>query len=749
VPSQLLQRLNRFLDQQKAQQIMALEAVPRVDHTDPHSASPTQNLTPHWPAGQFGDVMGTIQCIVIHETSGTPSYAGNQTFVGRYTCTVNVDRGIGPQYFIEPNGTAFTLIGDQNLAGSPRMTWHGGWPSEHIDMNPYSLGIENADIGDSSISPGNGRGPHWWQLSTQSEDLTGMKVYLTLFPDQQPDANLIWIARFAQEWVELPAPPPPPPPAHPPPPQFALHAGVRPGFQGTGDIADGANPGIDRHIARPRAWRNMLFTERNFRSLVLLCRLLAEQNGIPRNFPLLPYASADQDRPNVAVFRRLILAEQRRDAIAAQLGTTTAAIQANTAAFVQFYQAHPAQTWSRLFGANPGQGPSAAHPHGVLSTPVTPCFRGILAHSVNGGHPCPGPLFDWYRFAREVWDWWWYPFDIEAAGPSTTMRPYFQARHNTPLLEYYYDAHGDAAAYDALVQRVTIEETFVLPNATPIYAMSNGVVVAACLGSLSATSATTGFLLVRHEVFHRAANNRIDYDHAPTYVWTLIKFLQNPGFNIPSAPPALPAATPAGNPSWLNRFIIRLRECELAVQFHTANAAGNAALRTAWLHNPSAPGPRGSTGQEIERDAAAYRRIADDLTAGHVARFPLEASTDTTPVRVCLGDFLGFPGPTSTGVQGIQIEIFSKEELPVPHRAQRVVSASTESWWPDVTAALRHEAAVEADLPANGMVWHYSTTDFLAWINHITWLSEWEKYGVTVDGAPAPAPARPQTRIVN
>ena len=97
--------------------------------------------------------MGTIQCVVIHETSGTPSYAGTETFMAWYTCMTNVDRAIGPQYFVETNGTAFALIGDQNFAGDPRMTAHAGWPSEHIDMNPFALGIENADIGDSSISP--------------------------------------------------------------------------------------------------------------------------------------------------------------------------------------------------------------------------------------------------------------------------------------------------------------------------------------------------------------------------------------------------------------------------------------------------------------------------------------------------------------------------------------------------------------------------------------------------------------------
>ena len=59
------------------------------------------------------------------------------------------------------------------------------------------------------------------------------------------------------------------------------------------------------------------------------------------------------------------------------------------------------------------------------------------------------------------------------------------------------------------------------------------------------------------------------------------------------------------------------------------------------------------------------------------------------------------------------------------------------------------KSTVDADLPANGMAWHYRLTDFLAWINGITWASEWEKYGVTVNNAPAPAPARPITRIVN
>jgi hypothetical protein len=707
---------------------MGLESVLRVDHPP----LPASNTVPHWPPG-FGNRITTVHSIMIHETSGVPAYSGIDTFMGRYQCTVIPDRGIGPQYFVETNGTAYTIIGNQDFAGDPRQTWHGGWPDLHIDMNPISLGIENADIGDSGNTPGNGTGPHWWQLSTQAEDLSGMKLYLALFPGNDPDAVLIWFARFPQKWITVAVPAGQDP--------WRLQAtGVNTGFQGAGEITDGANPATDRHITRPRAWRLMLFTERNFRSLVLLVRLLAEQNGLPRNFPLLPYASADGERTNPDVFRKLILAEQRRDEIAVQLGTTTAAIQANDAAWRQFYGQHPTTTWSRLFGVQPGQGASAAHPHGVLSSVVTPCFRGIIAHSINGGHPCPGPLFDWHRFAREIWDWWWYPFDHDAVGAVTTMRPYFQARHSTPLLEYYWDEVGTANDYNGMRQLLSTEEAFLLPGAVPVYAMANGVVVAARMADVM--SPNRSFVLVRHEVFYRTgANNRINYDREPTYVWTLTTCLNNTQVSIPAAPPAAPGATPADNPTWLNRFIMRLRECELAVQFHNAHA-GDATLRTAWGHNPSGAGPRAAVGVEIEHDADAYRLIATALIAGNAALFPLESSTNTTAVRMCLGDFLGYPG-TIAGGQGVQTAIFSKEELPVPNRAQRAVSGSAEDWWTKATEAVRHDGAVEKDLPANGMAWHYPMTDFLTWINNITWASEWPKYG-----AAGAQPLRPQTRIV-
>lgn len=740
MPSQLVRRLSRFLDQQPAQRVInPLENVPRVDNPPippmPQSQAnkPAQNTNPHWPGG-FGNQINNVQSVIIHETSGWPSYASANNFQGIFRC-LNLtfawkaptqtkpghwtdNRGIGPQYFVEPNGTAFTLIGPQDLAGAPRKTWHGE------TMNHLSLGIENADTGDSGVQPGNGTGPYWWQMSNEAQDLTGMKLYLVLHPAGDEDAVLIWLAQFPQMWA-------------------AGHWAPRPGasgpYAGSGDIDDGQNPVTDRRLSNNPQWKDMVFTERDYRSLALLCRLLAEQNGLPRNFPLLPYLDVSSDRPSASIFRQLVLSDQTRDQIAQKLGTTTAVIEANGAAYNNFYNANSVRAWGRFFGADPN------HP-GVVDTP---CFKGFISHTINGHHPCPGPLFDWHRFAREVWDWWWYPFDTDPVAVTTTRRPYMQARRKTQLLDYYYDATGAPQDYDRLHAPLTLYEQFLLPDAaTPLYAIANGVVVAARFALTSGTD-SPGFLLVRHEVFHQAgADHRIDYDQAPSFVWSLTYFLDNAGFSIPAAPPASPGATPDANPDWLNRFIVRLRECELAAQFRTAHP-GSAGLNRGWAHNPSGAGPRLATGQEIERDAAAYRALASSLQLGKPVLFPLEGPTAPTPVRVILGDFLGFPGLMAQDQQGVRVEIFSRDQLDVPSAVQRACSASTEAWWGDAAAAVRHEDVVAMDLPANGVVWEYPMTDFLQWVNSATWQSEWAKYGVAgAGGAPAPAPARPITRRV-
>lgn len=699
---------------------MALEAVPRVDVLGPvppnnpaQPNEPAHNTRQHWPTGnpQFGDPFARVQSVMIHETSGWPSYASSNNFRDLFrslnslkfvdpTATVPghwIDRrGIGPQYFVDANGTAFVLIGPQNLAGDARVTWHG----ERQTL--VSVGIENSDLGDSGVGPRPGaNGPRWFALSTNAQDLPGRKAFLLLHPGGAEDVMLIWIA------------------------QFPAAGGALPRYEEPGDLPTPAN------------WDNMIFTERDYRTLVLLCRLIAEQYEIPRNFVVLPYLKRGDN--NAVRFRRMLLSDQLGEAIATKLGTTRAVIAADGAPYTTWYNAAPgpAAKWSRFFGANPAN----------LNVQDVPCYKGFLSHQINGGHPCPGPLFEWHRFAREVWDWWWYPFDLDNAGAaSTVQRPYRQARDDTPLRDYFWEATGTEAQYTARLLPQSITETFRLTADIPIHAMANGVIVAARVPSVE--RATAGFLLVRHELFHRNANGRIDYDVAPTFVWTLTTLLRSPNLTIPGAPPAAAGALADATPDWLRRFIVRLRECELAAAFRRAHPAAPALTR-GWNHAQAGAGPRLSTGQEIERDAAAYRTIADDLSAGRVALFPLESQDQVTPVRVCLGDFLGFPGWIPVvEVDAVRFEIFTLAELPVPHALrQRVIAAwENEAWWPTVTTAARHEAAPGADLPADGSVWKYRVHDFLAWANGITWASEFQKYGVVMP-AGAAAPARPVSHV--
>ena len=69
------------------------------------------------------------------------------------------------------------------------------------------------------------------------------------------------------------------------------------------------------------------------------------------------------------------------------------------------------------------------------------------------------------------------------------------------------------------------------------------------------------------------------------------------------------------------------------------------------------------------------------------------------------------------------------------------VSAAPQPWWRETTSAARSEVDPFANLPANGVVWRYTMTSFLRWLNDITWTSEWSKYGA-VDSANRPL-ARP------
>ena len=142
----------------------------------------------------------------------------------------------------------------------------------------------------------------------------------------------------------------------------------------------------------------------------------------------------------------------------------------------------------------------------------------------------------------------------------------------------------------------------------------------------------------------------------------------------------------------------------------------------------------------------------DALKLGQPALFPLENQLGPTPVRVILGDFLGFPGRMPGNQNGINISIFSRDRLaalPALAATQSVLIWASEAWWRAASAPARHEDQAAKNLPANGLVWHYPLLGFLPWINDITWTSEWDKYKVVdAAGARVARPFKPKSRRI-
>jgi hypothetical protein len=70
-------------------------------------------------------------------------------------------------------------------------------------------------------------------------------------------------------------------------------------------------------------------------------------------------------------------------------------------------------------------------------------------------------------------------------------------------------------------------------------------------------------------------------------------------------------------------------------------------------------------------------------------------------------------------------------------------------WWPRIVPAMNAALAgnAAAQLPEDAVVWHYHPLGFMAWLNSVTWASEWPKYRVNdAAGNPVPLPARPPPR---
>ena len=707
---------------------------------DETPAARTMALQHNWPNTTFGDVMAEVVSLVVHSTDGWPSRSGADSFVARYTVPTAESRGIGTQFYISSDGTVFRLI------DLPRRTHHGEF------INGWSCGAETGHL-PRQFPSGAFAIRRWTPVSEESEDIPGAKLYVIGINGE------VLVAWWTTDTYNGPGRPP---------------------------FAD----------------QEMLFSEWQYRSWALLARYLAEEFGIPRNFPLLPYELRSDNVTVHEAFRRILLADERFGVILGELAAynidESDVETANIAAFGVDYRAAvgtPAgdkrhnRAWRLFFDAYRG-----FHGHG---------FSGAI-RAGHSDHDCPGHLYDWHRFAREVWDWWWDPFDFRGTDDLSTqadVRPYRRARRETPLIEYYFGASEDqhlARASAPFHNDLPTPETFRLDPGSPVYAMANGHLVAARFSDAGG-GPSLSFVLVRHEIYHQHISgnaelarglglplflaDNIDYDVEPSYVYSLVMHLGSPtdiDFDQVSD----------GNPDWLNRVLIRLKECELGIAFHDAGETG--IPDAMWNSRPPGQSGQRPTIREGWRLDLNHnlRDFVDRLRAGELGLGPPITGDYATPIKVILGDFLGTAGSLGgqgTGeLHGIRIEVFSTEPIsptdftlldafsawpasepestkPLALRYQTewsifkptvgldINETTLINWWQDVAAHTLSDTMLplEAHLPWDGIVWHYRLYDFMRWLNQITWRSEWLKYDIT-DGAgnPLEPPVAPRSRRV-
>ncbi len=726
-----------------------------------------------WPAGQprFGNVIPAspplpaagqqdVKVVIVHGTEGWPARNKATQFVHRYTIQFEGESQVGEVHPCAachgaPAGAAagcsckwgigpmYYVSNDGTIARLMSSQEDEALLTWHAEfMNDRSIGVETGNLFNDVPAPGHG----WVRVSQTPavEDVPGANLYLFDHHDVPQEVVACWFTT-------------------------AHYAGPAREQVGAG-------------------W--MLYSEAQYRAWAILARFLAEQFNVPRNLPLLPWE--DPSSPSAADnYRRIVLGDPDFDAIVSALPAnwhmTSAAFEQNQPGFPAAYNA---------------LGAGAAN---LAFLQLFNTYRGFCGHKFAGGHECPGPVFDWHRFAREVWDWWWYPFDLVAAPPlanPTTAAPrrgYSQPDRSTPLLEHYFDDDNQtdilvpldnrhaARVRDGVLGNTSSPATWQLDPTSPVYAMANGELVAARFAH-PAGAVSMSFVLVRHLIFHRTVGGadpvsslRLDYDRAASTVYSLYVHIGHPaGLDL--------AAVNAVNPDWLNRVHVRKKECDLGGTFFS-HPTHHGIPDAAW-HQPL-PGQlaRPTLDAGWQTDQVALTTFLNDLSAGNVAMAPFAAQT--TPIRILLGDYLGNGGVVSNAggaqVQGIRVEVFSPAVLPgftltgagaswdalppgfagipvqqYPSEWARAltdaekasltalgVDVNLATWWPGVARAMTADPRIVAAdrLPENGQVFHYQPFDFLRWINTITWKSEWPKYEVRdAAGQAQPSPAIPRSR---
>lgn len=760
MPSALQARLATVFDEDPQTRVMAASA--------------------NWANG-WGTIMDEVRSVVVHLTAGWPPREKVEAFVTQYigppaAANARPKAGIGTQYYVPGDGTVCGLV------GMPRLTWHGN----HV--NGWSIGVETGNLGEVAPPPGQ----RWLSLAADADqnadDIPGAKLWISRHPFREVVVSW-WTTRTY------------------------------------------SGPAREAVVNQ----RHMLFSEQQYRGWALLARFICEQHLLPRNFPLLPHALRGRNVDNAATFRRLALADECFPMLVRSLAPFNleeATFEAgNAATLEQRYdaailprneaslRARNNPIWTKLFDQYRG-----FHSHGFSGSNTLKRKQkddGTIVF-VETDHDCAGPLFDWHRFAREVWDWWWYPFDLsdDLSAPSTIPRPERHADATTPLLEYYFEARdfdakdrayalltlaSGARTGNGIFDAISSPSTFMLDRAgVPVYAPANGELVAARFPQ-TGDGVSMAFLLVRHEIYHRpdtltveiegvgifpANPGRIDYDQEPSYVYSLVMHLARPeGMSFDTVTDA--------NPEWLNRVLVRKKECDLVLALYDASAAHGGIAPAAWDAQPPGTPQRPTALAGWRADALALRFFLERLRAGDVAVGGTGRNGET-PLRVILGDFLGHAGIVrkegGTVLHGFGFETFSAGFVPpgfqshqstlgwalpagtparpassvfyqsewskTPDTAERTrlqglgVNPDLVNWWADASIATRLHPTLPAhgQLTASGFAFHFEPLKFIRWLNELTWASEWPKYQVSDAGGAtvplAPDHLRPRSRRV-
>jgi N-acetylmuramoyl-L-alanine amidase len=731
----LLTRLAVVYDDTPAQQVMA------------GSADWRNGANPAAGTASFGAVINAVRSVVVHQTAGWPSRNKAQSFVRRFITRNAMDGtkdvwGIGPQYYLSSDGSVFRLI------DMPRVALHGTF------TNGWSIGVETGN-GATAIPPSGGN--RWHALSSDAEDIPGAKVYVRDHRDNPREVIVCW-------WTTA-------------------------GYSGPARAPVGDD--------------DMLFTEWHYRTWALLGRYLSESLLLPRNLPVLPHAKRSDNLRTSTAFRRILLADERFSMLVRELSAFN--IQE-----VDFEPANAATLETR-YDAAVQAATSKLKQHNRAWRKIFDVYRGFHGHGFSGAigrtqhdHDCPGPVFDWHRFARELWDWWWHPFDVDDAVTTTAVprRVYRNPNGDTPLVEHYFDENEPAR-----ILRITngihgpqsSPLTFRLEQGSPVYALANGELVAARFPA-PGDQVSMAFVLVRHEVFHKPnpwnaimtslgipapAPGRIDYDGEPDTIYSLYMHLGRPaGMSFEDIV--------ADNPDWLNRLLIRKKECDLGVPFYDNHATHHGIPDAAWNSRPPGSGMRLTALESWRVDQVGLDGFLGALGRGDIALAPLKSNL-ATPIRVILGDFLGEAGVIqrqgTTSVHGIRVETFASgmvptgfsstmgaprwnppstlsgppavfyrsewAEVPSASEAQELAALGVDvdlvTWWPTVAMWTQLDGTLSASarLIPEGWAFHFRPLDVMRWLNAVTWESEWSKYQVKdASGNPVARPARPRSQRV-